>query len=271
MRHVGELKGSGAGRRALIVGAGPSVRRLPEIAVPADVEVFLVNREHEWSRGLRISWVTYADQAMREWLLDGTVKVPEGARTLAWKKVAVEGTTDFFFDEGDVLWSHSGFHALQIADQIMGFARTYLIGMDCRAGQDGKIHAYGDDEYKGRDLKMLRNAQARWLQAYDRVEWKGEIANLGEESGLRPKFGYWRDFETMAERGVPNKGQFARVRIMAKEPIPGLYLRRGGRYIQMEKYAVRELSLPDLAILASKLGPRFETAVEVVSEPQIML
>ena len=149
---VEELKDIGAGKACAIIGGGRSLNGVVLSKIKKDITIISCNM-HGWDFA---QIAIYYDREAGD----------EMYRTYDWKQKIIlaydivlrachaERIPDVYSyrpsRETGIQFGDTGYHALQIADQILGFASIYLIGLDYSATTE----SYHHNEIRSDDRKL---------------------------------------------------------------------------------------------------------------------
>jgi hypothetical protein len=173
---ITQLEGMFNGKRALIVGSGPSWQNINYDLLADDIVVLVVNYNFE----IKADYQIFTDKVIGEDLK--AVRFKDG-RKIIGNIENIDGQADYYFSQFEHLYSclHTGAYALQIA-KILGFDKTYLIGFDYTRYPNGK-----DYSYKKRSQYTYKNSGQRlwkFIEDFKKFKAKG-VYQLNPESRLK--------------------------------------------------------------------------------------
>jgi hypothetical protein len=89
-----------------------------------------------------------------------------------------------FYTYEDIVFGDTGFHSVQMADQMFNFSEIYLIGFDYKIIGSSYHH-----NEKVSDKKKINSFQKQSIELtrdrYKGVEWQNSIYNLNKSSNLK--------------------------------------------------------------------------------------
>jgi hypothetical protein len=188
VKHINELKNFGLGKKCLIVGGGHSLNEFKWDKI--DGMYVICTNDHLSQMAYMI---IYYDKRMRDYFKKHTIA--DETILIGYKNDKVDYTIprcNFYYNNNDMVFGDTGFHALQFADKIFNFSKIYLIGFD----YDTKGESYHHNEevsnnkrFKdftsyniGKVLKMYNQYKEKGKVC--QMKWNNEIYNCNKKSKL---------------------------------------------------------------------------------------
>jgi hypothetical protein len=182
MKHISGLLDFGLGRRCAIVGGGLSLNRFRWDLIDKDIYMICINRH---MRGLA-NMIIYYDKEMMKFYEKYGETVPHETLLVGFqhgKSINCCKRCNYYYGNNDIIFGDSGFHALQIAQNIFNFSEIFLIGYDYET-QKRTYHWNEEVSDQHKMNKFTKHSIGRVLPMYKKFEWTNRIYNCNKESKL---------------------------------------------------------------------------------------
>lgn len=192
MDHISVLKNTGEGHTCLLMGNGPSMKHYDAYKIPSNVIRI----------GMGITrkvcdYIFYYDTGPMMHYLSS--QIHPATRLVGFRSGKMDHTCprcNYYFTAEDVKFGDTGFHTLQIADQIMNFSEIFLLGYDYRV--EGKSYHFEEEESDPESMRRFlihscgetegRKMPRHWkpvIEKYNDIPWKNKIYNCCNTSALK--------------------------------------------------------------------------------------
>ena len=181
MKHISDLTNLGDGKDCLIIGGGHSVNEFDFYNFDPDVYIISTNNHLNQLADM----IIYYDKDMKDYFTKHVVS--ERTLLIGFKHNSIDHTCDqctHYYNYNDILFGDSGFQALQFADKIFNFSRTFLIGFDYEVlGQSYHFDEGISDKKK--QSEFVKHSIGKVLNQYNDITWVNKIYNCSNRSQLK--------------------------------------------------------------------------------------